>query len=177
MQIESDLAIPPSPKRPKKKQVLQTVAPVAQGSVEVPEQLEDTLPHSDGNVHAEGQSSPQTPDSPLPKPKKPEIPQMRRRQSGRISVNTARDASPKGTPSKRIKQAKVSKPKSSSKRSRAGDEIWEVEDIVGSVIEADTYIHYYQVKWKGYSSKENTWEPKKHLRNCHEAIERFERSK
>ncbi len=40
-------------------------------------------------------------------------------------------------------------------------EVWEVEEVVGSLIEADTYIHYYEVKWKGYSSKEIRGSPRR----------------
>ncbi|TQV96919.1 chromo (CHRromatin organization MOdifier) domain-containing protein [Cordyceps javanica] len=50
---------------------------------------------------------------------------------------------------------------------------WEVECIVDSRIEADTYIHWYQVKWKGWGAKHNTWEPKKNLVSCQDLIEEF----
>lgn len=56
----------------------------------------------------------------------------------------------------------------------SGEE-WEVEEIIDSRIEAGTLVHYYEVKWRGFSSKHNTWEPKVHLQNCKEAIEEFER--
>lgn len=52
---------------------------------------------------------------------------------------------------------------------------WEVEKIVGSRIDADSLEHFYEVKWKGFTSKENTWEPKLNLTGCHEAIEEYER--
>ncbi|KAJ3473726.1 hypothetical protein NLG97_g10163 [Lecanicillium saksenae] len=52
--------------------------------------------------------------------------------------------------------------------------LWEVERIVGARIEADTYIHWYQVKWKSWSAKHNTWEPKKNLGSCLDLIEDFE---
>ncbi|KKA24011.1 hypothetical protein T310_1993 [Rasamsonia emersonii CBS 393.64] len=32
---------------------------------------------------------------------------------------------------------------------------------------------YYLVKWKGYDTSENTWEPIKNLTNCHEKIREF----
>jgi hypothetical protein len=52
---------------------------------------------------------------------------------------------------------------------------WEVEMIVGSRIDADSLEHFYEVKWEGFSSKENTWEPKLNLTGCHKAIEEYER--
>lgn len=32
----------------------------------------------------------------------------------------------------------------------------------------------YLIKWKGYSSDENTWEPESHVGKCHDMIEAFE---
>ncbi|KAM3516125.1 hypothetical protein MY11210_000147 [Beauveria gryllotalpidicola] len=51
---------------------------------------------------------------------------------------------------------------------------WEVEKIVDARIEAETYIHWYRVKWKGWSANHNTWEPKKNLASCQDLIEEFE---
>ncbi|KAJ6785382.1 hypothetical protein PWT90_04540 [Aphanocladium album] len=56
------------------------------------------------------------------------------------------------------------------------DNLWEVERIVGARIEVDTYVHWYQVKWKGWSAKHNTWEPKKNLASCQTLIEEFEKT-
>ena len=36
---------------------------------------------------------------------------------------------------------------------------------------------YYLVKWKGYSAKENTWEPAKHLEMVQDMVDEFEESK
>lgn len=36
---------------------------------------------------------------------------------------------------------------------------------------------YYFVKWEGYSSKDNTWEPKENLSGLEEMIEEFEKSR
>ncbi|VUC22823.1 unnamed protein product [Clonostachys rosea] len=54
---------------------------------------------------------------------------------------------------------------------------WEVERIVDSQIDADTMEHFYKVQWKGYSSKENTWEPKSNLASCQDALKEYERQK
>ena len=40
---------------------------------------------------------------------------------------------------------------------------FEVETILDSCIEADTYVHYYLVKWEGFSDKRCTWEEKRVL--------------
>lgn len=60
---------------------------------------------------------------------------------------------------------------------KAGGHEWEVEAIVDSRIDADTFEHFYEVKWKGYSSKENTWERKAQLTNCMDAIRVYEKKR
>ncbi|EWG50347.1 hypothetical protein FVEG_09592 [Fusarium verticillioides 7600] len=52
---------------------------------------------------------------------------------------------------------------------------WEVEKIIDSQVDADTKVLYYQVKWKGFGNKENTWEPKKNLSKCAKLIKDFEK--
>jgi len=32
----------------------------------------------------------------------------------------------------------------------------------------------YLVKWKGYSSSDNTWEPESHVANCQDLVKAFE---
>ncbi|KAK1755222.1 CHRromatin Organization modifier domain-containing protein [Echria macrotheca] len=54
---------------------------------------------------------------------------------------------------------------------------FEVEAIVESQIDADTMEHMYLVKWKGYSSEENTWEPRKNLSHATELVKAFEAKK
>ncbi|KAI6783154.1 uncharacterized protein J7T54_000656 [Emericellopsis cladophorae] len=76
---------------------------------------------------------------------------------------------------------KVTKPKNKpttelESKQRFTEDSWEIESILDSVIEAGTLEHYYLVKWKGYSSKSNTWEPKSNLGNCRAAIEAFEKA-
>lgn len=53
---------------------------------------------------------------------------------------------------------------------------WEIERIVDSRIDADSLQHFYLVKWKGYDAKHNTWEPKRNLDKCSNAIVAYERS-
>lgn len=63
----------------------------------------------------------------------------------------------------------------SSKAVRATQEKeWDVEDIVDTQIDNASSETLYLVKWKGYPSKENTWEPKENLGNCKSAIKRCE---
>lgn len=56
----------------------------------------------------------------------------------------------------------------------ASEDEYKVEKIVGKSI-IDGEVHY-EVKWLGYSSKENTWEPIENLDACHEMIKEFEKS-
>jgi hypothetical protein len=53
------------------------------------------------------------------------------------------------------------------------DDEYEVEAILDhrTVKGRDRYL----IKWKGYSSLENTWEPRKNLRNCSELLSKFHR--
>lgn len=100
------------------------------------------------------------------------------RRSGRVAKARAAPQTqfaPTTTKSRQARKSQknvISKPKTAVKTS--GRE-WEVEQIVDSRIDADTYEHFYEVKWKGYSIKENTWEPKTNLSNCLDAIQAFEK--
>lgn len=108
----------------------------------------------------------------------------RRRSSGSHQIKQAQEppsgAKRRGRPRKQAQGIPASsKPTMPSAKKKApglktGDSVWEVEEIVGSRIEADTYIHYYEVKWKGWSAKHNTWEPKKNLADCKDLIKQFE---
>ncbi|KAM0255665.1 hypothetical protein ACHAQJ_005508 [Trichoderma viride] len=57
---------------------------------------------------------------------------------------------------------------------QGGRKEWEVEQIVDSRIDEETLQHWFKVKWKGYTSKHNTWEPKKNLANCKTLVEKYE---
>lgn len=99
------------------------------------------------------------------------------RRSGRISsVVPPKKAEPLvvKSPAKRGRGRPATKAKKTIER--GGEKEWEVEKVVGSQIDADTSEHFYLVKWKEYSAKENTWEPKKNLGNCRNLIREFEKT-
>jgi len=54
-----------------------------------------------------------------------------------------------------------------------GEEEWEVERILNKrrIKEKDKYL----VRWKGFTTKSDTWEGRENLGNTKEAIEEFER--
>jgi hypothetical protein len=52
---------------------------------------------------------------------------------------------------------------------------FEVESIVSKKIKKGK--PYYLVKWKGYPSDDNTWEPLNNLNNCEQILQNFEQSK
>ncbi len=54
---------------------------------------------------------------------------------------------------------------------------YEVEEIVESMIDADTMEHMYLVKWKNYSASDNTWEPKKNLKGSLDIVRKFDAAK
>lgn len=68
---------------------------------------------------------------------------------------------------------KVSKKSKDNDRSFSQKE-YHVERIVDSMIDADTKEHLYQVKWTGYPSKDNTWEPKSNLENCKNLVKDYD---
>lgn len=99
------------------------------------------------------------------------------RRSTRISsVVPPKKAEPLAVkaPVKRGRGRPATKAKKSAERGDGKE--WEVEKVLGSQIDADTSEHFYLVKWKGYSVKENTWEPKKNLSNCRNLIREFEKT-
>jgi len=52
-----------------------------------------------------------------------------------------------------------------TKRVDHKQEEYEVENIIEERFNEDTGTKEYFVKWKGYTSKDNTWEPEDHLAN------------
>ena len=49
--------------------------------------------------------------------------------------------------------------------------LFQVEEILGRKSESGQV--YYRIKWSGYSSQYNTWEPEENLANCRDLIEEF----
>ena len=49
-----------------------------------------------------------------------------------------------------------------------------VESIEDHIIEDGRLLYY--VKWRGWSSEDNTWEPANNLINCERAIRKYQRS-
>ncbi|PHH80773.1 hypothetical protein CDD80_7310 [Ophiocordyceps camponoti-rufipedis] len=70
---------------------------------------------------------------------------------------------------KRRVAAKATKPE------RISSTEYEIESIVDDRIEQDTLRHFYLVKWKGFGSKNNTWEPKTNMAHCSEALMEYEK--
>lgn len=91
------------------------------------------------------------------------------RRSARLNTpsNTAQPATKKATRARRqptpAAAATISK------------ETYEVERIVDSEIDADSKVHHYKVRWKGYSSAHDTWETKRNLAKCRAAIAAYEK--
>lgn len=86
-------------------------------------------------------------------------------------LTTPSQTAPKATTNpKRGGPKAASKPDSSSDN----EEEYEVEEILESVIDADTFEHMYRVKWKGYGLNEATWEPKTNLEHAAALIKAFD---
>jgi len=56
--------------------------------------------------------------------------------------------------------------------SSSNKDVYDVERIVGKRLNKKGRPEYF-VKWKGYASTQNTWEPESHLANCRDLIEAF----
>jgi Chromo (CHRromatin Organisation MOdifier) domain len=55
----------------------------------------------------------------------------------------------------------------------AGQEEWEVENVLASRRQGRWKKLQYLVKWKGFSEVHDSWEPSENLENAHEAISNF----
>ncbi|KAM3144209.1 hypothetical protein pb186bvf_003671 [Paramecium bursaria] len=53
------------------------------------------------------------------------------------------------------------------------DDLYEVEDIVDRRYDSTKKQYLYLIKWKGYPSDQNTWEPKGHLSGCQPYLNEF----
>ncbi|KAL7945104.1 hypothetical protein V8C42DRAFT_324578 [Trichoderma barbatum] len=86
----------------------------------------------------------------------------------------AATAQRRGRPAKKATESKARETKATANAREKRNE-WEVEKIVDSRIEEETLQHFFRVKWKGFSDKDNTWEPKKNLANCKSLVEAYEK--
>ncbi|KAL2882918.1 hypothetical protein SGCOL_001608 [Colletotrichum sp. CLE4] len=96
----------------------------------------------------------------------------------------------KAVPEKKKKAATthgrgVARPKKTTKNSPAkgvsdsptySEEFYDVEKIVGARVDPKTKMQMYMVKWRGYGSSQNTWEPKGNLGKCAALIKSFNAS-
>lgn len=62
-----------------------------------------------------------------------------------------------------------------SNESQKKCDFYPVEEIVAKRVTNDERVEYL-VKWRSYSSSENTWEPIDHLQDCEPMIRQFETS-
>lgn len=71
--------------------------------------------------------------------------------------------------------------RSGSRKNAANDDVpdneYEVEKILDSQIDGDTFQHMYLVKWKGYPENQSTWEPKANLAHSAEMMRQFDAEK
>lgn len=98
--------------------------------------------------------------------------------SARLAAKAAkkkpgRPASTNGTASKEKPKGKAGRPKKDVASDVVPKGEYEVEAIVDSMINAETMEHVYFVKWKGYPSSDNTWEPKQNLQGATELLRKF----
>jgi len=77
----------------------------------------------------------------------------------------------KSTRSKRVVKKVAEKKPAEDAASDGSDIQWEVEKVVGKRVMARKT--QYQIKWKGYDAKQNTWEPASNL-DCASLIAAFE---
>jgi hypothetical protein len=77
----------------------------------------------------------------------------------------------------RTKRRKGERSGRSKPRTRSiGAGEWEVGSVVGFRIDAKTHERLYEVKWQGFPSSNNSWEPEAHLSNCRRALSAFKQT-
>ncbi|KAK4153271.1 hypothetical protein C8A00DRAFT_33965 [Chaetomidium leptoderma] len=95
--------------------------------------------------------------------------------SARIAAKAAKKPT-RGRPKSTTPAKKAGRPKKVVNGEEAVDE-FEVEDIVDSIIDADTMEHMYLVKWKNYPASANTWEPKMNLKGSLDLVRKADAKK
>lgn len=85
------------------------------------------------------------------------------KKRGRKPKSEAKEKTKNGAPAK--KRGRPSK----------SDAEWEVEDVVSHRISKKGELEFF-IKWKGYKSSENTWEPESNVTNCDKIVEKFKKA-
>lgn len=110
-----------------------------------------------------------------------------KKKSGKLSGSPKKKGSPKKSPKKGVvakgrvtkkpgrKLTKSGNPPKKRGRKPAASAEWEVEEVV-AVRTTEAGLEEFLVKWKGYSSEENTWEPEENVANCEAEIAKFRQS-
>lgn len=155
----------------------------------LPSSPELFVPQAASSPGTRGSQMSREPSTPLDHIRKMQTPTSSRtlRRSSRASTATycPTSPSPVQTPALRKSDraakgssgpAKKSTASQGSHAQHASETQWTVERIVDSVIDAETFEHFYLVKWKGFGEDANTWEPKRNLSACRDAIREFERA-
>lgn len=176
MADDEDEVAPESPVQPVEEPVKSTTKSPAKKPAKVGAKTSPKSP-TKPTIKATTKATTKVPAKRGRKPKKQLPPEKPTRISNRVSKPPRRTAAqtttePKPVATKQTGARKKVASKASDNR-RTSSKEWEIEAIVGSMID-ETHEHFYEVKWKGFSSKENTWEPKINLANCQAAIRKFE---
>eukprot|EP00455_Lapot_gusevi_P053333 TRINITY_DN8301_c0_g1_i9.p1 TRINITY_DN8301_c0_g1~~TRINITY_DN8301_c0_g1_i9.p1 ORF type:complete len:283 (+),score=48.41 TRINITY_DN8301_c0_g1_i9:110-958(+) len=89
----------------------------------------------------------------------------------RAAAAAAAAASESHSSGKKPRNVVKSSAATSSKGKRQEEAEYEVEAILDDKVEDG--IHLYFIKWKGYPSSANTWEPEAHLTSCDNKLEAY----
>lgn len=103
------------------------------------------------------------------------------KKRGRPPAVSTKSPKKAGVAKGRVEKKMVGRPAGVKKAAASGqkrgrkpkaDEEWEVEEVL-AVRKTETGEEEFFVKWKGYSTEENTWEPAENVSNCKKAISKF----
>lgn len=77
-------------------------------------------------------------------------------------------------------KTKITRPKRSTRPARKpqskGDSEYEVEKVLDSRLNKKKGTIEYLVKWEGFRSSENTWEPADNLKQCRQKLQEYRES-